>query len=310
MGDIPGQDRHQQVLFPESLDDSLDEANPVRFLDVFVNGLDLKALGFTHAPPNQTGRPAYQPGTLRKLYLYGYLNKSRLSRKLEHESQRNLELMGLLQTLPPDFKTMAALRKENSHALQGVCRAFTLLCKTLALFGRELIAIDGSKCKAVKSKARNFTEQKLRPFSNKSMKRLLPLAKSLMSKTRLKPLRPNPLHKYGKKTWSNAGPNKGDIRSCLRRYPRVDRAARSWPRRDPRRSTGTGNFRSRRLDGLWAERVGVDASCGLLRRSHLEGHQAGRPAGGGAHAVRAGHQPQDRQGARDHDAPLPAAPGR
>jgi transposase len=161
MGYIHGQDRHQQVLFPESLDDYIDEANPVRFLDVFVNGLDLKALGFTHSTPNQIGRPSYHPGDMLKLYLYGYLNKIRSSRKLEHESQRNLELMWLLQKLTPDFKTIADFRKANPHALKGVCREFTILCKTLELFGRELIAIDGSKFKAVNSKSRNFTEKKL-----------------------------------------------------------------------------------------------------------------------------------------------------
>src|SRR5215475_13314746 len=161
MSYIQGQDRHQQVLFPESLDDYIDEANPVRFLDVFVNGLDLKTLGFTHATPNQTGRPSYYPGDMLKLYLYGYLNKMRSSRKLEHESQRNLELMWLLHKRTPDFKTIADFRKENAQALKGGCREFTMLCKTLDLFGRELSAIDGSKFKAVHSKARNFTEKKL-----------------------------------------------------------------------------------------------------------------------------------------------------
>ena len=144
---------------PESLDDYIDAATPVRFLDIFVNGLDLKALGFPHATPNQTGRPAYQPGDMLKLYLYGYLNKIRSSRKLEHESQRNLELMGLLQKLTPDFKTIADFRKEKSQALKGVCRACTVLCKALDLFGRELIALDGSKCKAVNRQARNLTEK-------------------------------------------------------------------------------------------------------------------------------------------------------
>jgi len=161
MSYIHGQDRYQQVLFPESLDDYIDEANPIRFLDVFVNRLELTALGFTHATPNQTGRPSYHPGDMLKLYLYGYLNKIRSSRKLEHESQRNLELMWLLHKLTPDCKTIADFRKENSQALKGVCREFTILCKTLDLFGRELIAIDGSKFKAVNSKARNFTEKKL-----------------------------------------------------------------------------------------------------------------------------------------------------
>jgi transposase len=161
MGYIHGQDRHQQMLFPESLDDYIDEANPVRFLDVFVNGLDLKALGFTHATPNQTGRPSYHPGVLLQLYRYGYLNKIRSSRKLEHESQRHLELMWLLHKLTPDVKTMADFRKEHSQALRGVCREFTILCKTWDLFGRERIAIDGSKFKAGNSKARNLTEKKL-----------------------------------------------------------------------------------------------------------------------------------------------------
>src|SRR5215831_11759928 len=160
MSYIHGQDRHQQVLFPESLDDYIDEANPIRFLDVFVNRLELTALGFTHATPNPTGRPSYHPGDMLKLYLYGYLNKIRSSRKLEHESQRHLELLWLLHKLTPDFKTIADFRKENAQALQGVCREFTVLCKTLDLFGRALIAVDGSKCKAVKSKARNFTEKK------------------------------------------------------------------------------------------------------------------------------------------------------
>jgi len=161
MGHIHGLDRQQRVLFPDSLDDYIDEANPVRFLDAFVDSLDLHELGFRHAIPHQIGRPSYHPGDLLKLYLYGYLNKIRSSRKLEHESQRNLELMWLLRKLTPDFKTIADFRKEHPQALKRVCREFTLLCKKLDLFGREFIAIDGSKFKAVNSKARNFTEKKL-----------------------------------------------------------------------------------------------------------------------------------------------------
>lgn len=148
------------MLFPESLADYIDEANPVRFLEVFVKGLDLKALGFTHATPNQTGRPSYHPGAMLKLYLYGYFNTIRSSRKLEPESQRNRELRWLLQKLTPDFKTSADFRRETPQALQGVCREFPVLCQTLARFGRERIAMDGSKCKAVNRKSRNLTEQK------------------------------------------------------------------------------------------------------------------------------------------------------
>jgi transposase len=133
------------VLFPERLDAYIDEANPGRFLDVFVNGLDLKTLGFTHAAPNQTGRPAYHPGDMLKLYLYGSVNQIRSSRKLEHESQRNLELRWLLHKLTPDCKTIADFRQEHAQALKGVCRACTILGKTLDLFGRELMALDGSQ---------------------------------------------------------------------------------------------------------------------------------------------------------------------
>jgi transposase len=161
MGYINGFDRDQIILFPEVIDDYVDAANPVRFLDVFVDSLDLKTLGFTHATPTKTGRPAYHPRDMLKLYIYGYLNKIRSSRKLEHETQRNIELMWLLRKLTPDFKTIADFRKDNPQALKHVCREFTILCKKLDLFGRELIAIDGSKFKAVNSKARNFSEKKL-----------------------------------------------------------------------------------------------------------------------------------------------------
>lgn len=161
MGHVQGVDRSQVLLFPEVVDEYLDEANPVRFLDAFVDSLDLTALGFARALPLKTGRPPYHPGDLLKLYLYGYLNKIRSSRKLEQESGRNIELMWLVRKLQPDFKTIADFRKENTKALKEVCRAFTLLCRELNLFGGELVAVDGSKFKAVNSRDRNFTEKKL-----------------------------------------------------------------------------------------------------------------------------------------------------
>jgi transposase len=151
MGYINGFDRDQIVLFPEAIDDYVDTTNPVRFLDVFVDQLDLSTLGFTSATPNKTGRPSYHPGAMLKLYLYGYLNKIRSSRKLEHETQRNIEVRWLWRKLTPDFKTIADFRKDNPQALKQVCREFTLLCKQLDLFGRELLAIAGSKFKAVNS---------------------------------------------------------------------------------------------------------------------------------------------------------------
>jgi transposase len=161
MSYIRGESRQQMYLLPEAIDDYVGAENPVRFVDVFVEQLDLVALGFVHATPAETGRPPYDPGDLLRLYLYGYLNRIRSSRRLETEAGRNLELMWLLRKLRPDFKTIADFRKANRAALRHVCREFTLLCKRLDLFGGELVAIDGSKFRAVNGKARNFSAAKL-----------------------------------------------------------------------------------------------------------------------------------------------------
>ena len=162
MNYIEGADRQQGWLLPERLEDYVSDDNPVRFLDAFVDSLDLAALGFQRATPSDTGRPPYQPGDLLRLYLYGYLNRLRSSRRLEREAQRNVELLWLLRQLRPDFKTIADFRKENLQPLRGVCREFTLLCRKLELFGGELVAIDGSKFRALNSKRRNFSATKLR----------------------------------------------------------------------------------------------------------------------------------------------------
>jgi transposase len=162
MGYIEGEDRKQTVLFPEVLDDSISEENPVRFIDVFIEGLDLSEMGFGRAIPKETGRPPYDPGDLLRLYVYGYVNRTRSSRQLEKEAGRNVELMWLMRKLRADFKTIADFRKDNPQALKKVCREFTLWCKRLELFGGELVAIDGSKFGAVNSAKRNFTEKKLR----------------------------------------------------------------------------------------------------------------------------------------------------
>jgi transposase len=161
MGHIHGAYRHEVILFPERLDDYIAEDNPVRFLDAFVDALDLAACGFRRAVPATTGRPGYAPGDLLKLYLYGYLYRLRSSRRLEQEAQRNVELLWLLKKLRPDHKTIANFRKHNLEPLRQVCRTFTLLCKKLDLFGAELVAIDGSKFRAVNAKERNFTQDKL-----------------------------------------------------------------------------------------------------------------------------------------------------
>jgi transposase len=162
MGYICGESRNQIYLLPETIDDYIGEDNPVRFLDAFVEKLDLEKLGFQHAVASETGRPAYDPGDLLRLYLYGYLNRIRSSRRLEKEAARNLELMWLLRRLRPDFKTIADFRKDNLKAIKQVCREFTVLCQGLDLFGGELVAIDGSKFQAVNSKSRNFSETKLK----------------------------------------------------------------------------------------------------------------------------------------------------
>jgi transposase len=161
MGYIEGASRAQQILFPEALDDYIAEENPARFIDAFVDSLDLDALGFRRTQPAAPGRPAYSPGDLLKLYLYGYMHRIRSSRRLEKETHRNVELLWLLRTLHPDFKTMADFRKDNVQAFKQVFRAFVVLCKEWGLYGYELVAIDGSKFKAVNSKRRNFTNVKL-----------------------------------------------------------------------------------------------------------------------------------------------------
>jgi len=159
---IQGEHRGQSTLLPESLDDYVSDTNPVRVVDVFVDELDLVNLGFEGAIPADTGRPAYHPAILLKIYIYGYLNRIQSSRRLEREAQRNVELMWLTGRLMPDFKTIANFRKDNSKAIRGVCRQFVVLCQQLGLFGENLVAIDGSKFKAVNNRDRNFTSAKLK----------------------------------------------------------------------------------------------------------------------------------------------------
>ena len=151
-------------MFPEALDDYINEDNPVRFVDAFVGSLDLSSLGFQRVITADTGRPPYHPGDLLRIYIYGYLNRVRSSRRLEKETNRNVELMWLLRRLTPDFKTIADFRRDNLKAIQKVCRSFALFCRECDLFGGELIAIDGSKFKAVNSRRKNFTKRKLNSF--------------------------------------------------------------------------------------------------------------------------------------------------
>ncbi len=160
-GFIKGEDRNQATLFPERLDDYVTADNPVRVIDVFIDDLDVSGLGFK-AEPAATGRPGYHPKMMLKLYVYGYLNRVQSSRRLEHEAQRNIELMWLTGNLAPDFKTIADFRKDNGEAIRLVCREFVMLCKKLNLLSDKLVAIDGSKFKAVNSRDRNFTRAKMK----------------------------------------------------------------------------------------------------------------------------------------------------
>ncbi|MGI9293641.1 MAG: IS1182 family transposase [Pseudomonadales bacterium] len=159
---VEGEDRSQAFLFPERLDDYIAEDNPVRLVEAFVDELDLKALGFKGVEARATGRPAYHPSTLLKIYVYGYLNRVGSSRLLERECQRNVEMMWLTHRLAPDHKTIAEFRKNNGQALGGVCREFVELCRRLGLFTQALVAIDGSKFKAVNHRDKNFTKKKMK----------------------------------------------------------------------------------------------------------------------------------------------------
>lgn len=158
---IEGQDRHQVTLLPECLDDFIAEDNTVRIVDVFIGELDLVTLGFDGASPAATGRPSYHPSVMLKLYLYGYLNRIQSSRRLERECQRNVELMWLIGRLAPDFKTIADFRRENGKGIRNVCRRFVMLCRELKLFTEAVVAIDGSKFKAVNNRERNYTPGKI-----------------------------------------------------------------------------------------------------------------------------------------------------
>jgi transposase len=159
---IEGADRTQVSLLPDCVDDYVGTDNPVRVIEAFVDQLDLREMGFCSVDPEATGRPAYHPSVMLKIYIYGYLNRVQSSRRLEHETQRNIEVMWLTGRLMPDFKTIANFRKDNGKAIRRVCRQFIVLCRELNLFSEALVAIDGSKFKAVNNRDKNFTTAKMK----------------------------------------------------------------------------------------------------------------------------------------------------
>jgi transposase len=142
---ICGEDREQAILLPDSIEEYVDDNNTVRVIDAYINSLNLMDMGFSKAELKETGRPPYDPKDLLKLYVYGYMNRVRSSRRLETESKRNLEVLWLLRRLSPDHKTIARFRHENPKALKGVFQDFVKLCVKLDLYGKELAAIGGSK---------------------------------------------------------------------------------------------------------------------------------------------------------------------
>lgn len=162
MAYIEGQNRHQMTLLPETIDDYISEDNKVRIIEEFVEQLDMVELKFTHAICSRLGRPPYNPKCLLKLYIYGYLNRVRSSRRLEQEASRNIEVIWLLEKLKPDFKTIADFRKNNKKALKAVFKEFTQLCSKWDLFGKEMVAIDSSKFRASNSKKKNYSDKKLK----------------------------------------------------------------------------------------------------------------------------------------------------
>ena len=158
---IEGTDRGQSTLFPECLEDWVDEDNPVRVIDAFVDKLDLSRVGFDGVVPEATGRPSYHPAALLKLYIYGYLNRVQSSRRLEREAGRNVEVMWLTSRLIPDHKTIADFRKDSGGAIKQVCVQFVELCRLMGLLTNASVAIDGSKFKAVNNRDKNFTRAKV-----------------------------------------------------------------------------------------------------------------------------------------------------
>jgi transposase len=168
---INGTHRDQAILFPDTLNKYVDKENPVRFIDAFIDSLNLEKHGFKHAIPNDTGRPSYDPSDLLKLYVYGYLNQIRSSRKLERECYRNVEVMWLMKKLAPDHKTIADFRKDNIDCIKPVFKEFVYLCRSLDLYSAQLVAIDGTKFKAVTQKVTISTRKKSLRDSSRQKKK-------------------------------------------------------------------------------------------------------------------------------------------
>jgi transposase len=161
MGHVEGPSRYQRVLLAPSLDEQAGAEHPVRVIDAFVDALDLAGLGFAKVAAEETGRPPYHPGDLLKLYLYGYANQVRSSRRLAREAQRNVEVRWLINELSPSFKTIADFRRDHPEAIVATTRAFVQFCRGWSLYGGELVAVDASKIEAVASRKKVLTPKTL-----------------------------------------------------------------------------------------------------------------------------------------------------
>lgn len=179
MGYIRGSERGQHILFPSTLDEYVEEGNPVRVIAAFVGALDIAELGFVRGEAAETGRPGYDPRLLLGLFIWGHLNRVRSSRKLERECGRNLEAMWLMENLRPDFKTIADFRKDNGEPIKETVVKFRLWCVGEGLYGREMVAVDGSKFKAVNNSERNFTKKKLAQLIERESERVAEYLKAI-----------------------------------------------------------------------------------------------------------------------------------
>lgn len=258
---IEGDDRRQVTLLPECLDDFIDEDNPVRVIDAFVDELELQALGFLGADPAATGRPAYHPSVLLKIYIYGYLNRIQSSRRLEREAHRNVELMWLTGRLAPDFKTIADFRHDNGKGIRNACRRFVELCRDLKLFTQAVVAVDGSKFKAVNTRDRNFTPGKIKKRQEQIEESIKRYLSALDTADRTLP----PAEFQAKAQHLKA--KVATMREQMRRMHRIERLLEDEP--DGQLSLTDRDARSMATSGRGSGIVGYNVQVAVEAKHHL-----------------------------------------
>ncbi len=257
---IEGEDRAQASLFPERLDDYIGEDNPVRLVDAFVDELDLEALSFKRVEPAATGRPAYRASTLLKIYIYGYLNRVPSGRRLERECQRNVEMMWLTRRLAPDHKAICEFRKNNGKALVGVCREFVGVCRRLGLFAQALVAIDGSKFKAVNHRDKNFTDAKMKTRQERVERHIARYLAELDEAERYE--RPMPEAKTRHLSEKVAA-----LREEMARLKALEEQLKAQP--DKQLSLTDPDSRSMKSAGKGSGMVGYNVQCAVEPQHHL-----------------------------------------